>query len=278
MKNLWSILRTLLIVLSLTVLTQVGGLIYLLYLPLRHYWNQRIKHRWKARLYRWTIFAMLYVLICTLLIPPLARLGGRRPLPWLASIAEPIQPASWFFTLANRHYVDQPLYELTIEAAQTMTRASKYASLTYLDANFPFFAGFPLLPHLSHDDGRKLDLAFLYHYTDGTPLLDAPSTFGYGYYEKPAQGEVNQPEICKQRGHWQYSLTRWLTPFSTRSDLVFDAAANRELLRILAKSPKTGKIFIEPHLKKRLDLDNEAKIRFHGCQAVRHDDHIHTQY
>ena len=30
-----------------------------------------------------------------------------------------------------------------------------------LDGGFPFLDGFPLLPRLSHDDGRKLDLAFL---------------------------------------------------------------------------------------------------------------------
>ncbi|MFT5619364.1 MAG: hypothetical protein ACI85I_002607, partial [Arenicella sp.] len=38
-----------------------------------------------------------------------------------------------------------------------------------------------------------------------------------------------------------------------------------------------GKVFIEPHLKTRLGLENYSKIRFHGCQAVRHDDHIHVQ-
>ncbi len=32
----------------------------------------------------------------------------------------------------------------------------------------------------------------------------------------------------------------------------------------------------KPHLKTRLKLSS-AKIRFHGCQAVRHDDHIHVQ-
>jgi hypothetical protein len=30
-------------------------------------------------------------------------------------------------------------------------------------------------------------------------------------------------------------------------------------------------------LKARWNLTQYDKIRFHGCQAVRHDDHIHTQ-
>ncbi len=34
---------------------------------------------------------------------------------------------------------------------------------------------------------------------------------------------------------------------------------------------------IEPYLKKSLGLGTESKIRFQGCQAVRHDDHIHLE-
>jgi murein endopeptidase len=48
------------------------------------------------------------------------------------------------------------------------------------------------------------------------------------------------------------------------------------LVEILASEKSIGKIFIEPHLKTRLKLTT-PKIRFHGCRAVRHDDHIHVQ-
>ena len=47
------------------------------------------------------------------------------------------------------------------------------------------------------------------------------------------------------------------------------------MLNILHQ-PNLGKVFIEPHLKDRMKLTN-SKIRFHGCGAVRHDDHIHIQ-
>jgi len=43
-----------------------------------------------------------------------------------------------------------------------------------------------------------------------------------------------------------------------------------------ASADATGKIFIEPHLVKRLKLASN-KIRFQGCRAVRHDDHLHVQ-
>ena len=44
----------------------------------------------------------------------------------------------------------------------------------------------------------------------------------------------------------------------------------------MLKNSNTHKIFIEPHLKQRLGIKNQ-KVRFHGCGAVRHDDHIHLQ-
>ena len=50
----------------------------------------------------------------------------------------------------------------------------------------------------------------------------------------------------------------------------------KSLINEILKSDLVNKVFIEPHLKKRLKL-NHSKIRFQGCKAVRHDDHIHFQ-
>ena len=36
-------------------------------------------------------------------------------------------------------------------------------------------------------------------------------------------------------------------------------------------------LLLEPHLKTRLKLEKYDKIRFQGCRAARHDDHIHVQ-
>jgi hypothetical protein len=33
--------------------------------------------------------------------------------------------------------------------------------LIYLDANFPFFDRFSLLPYLNHTNGRKIDISFI---------------------------------------------------------------------------------------------------------------------
>jgi hypothetical protein len=66
----------------------------------------------------------------------------------------------------------------------------------------------------------------------------------------------------------------WIQPFFP--DLVLDKARNRDLLRMLAAQPDIGKILIEPHLKQSFGVAH-PKIRFQGCRAARHDDHIHIQ-
>ena len=55
------------------------------------------------------------------------------------------------------------------------------------------------------------------------------------------------------------------------------AERTRELLRLLVEHPSIQKILIQPHLKKRLDLEGYDKVRAQGCQAARHDDHVHVQ-
>lgn len=47
-------------------------------------------------------------------------------------------------------------------------------------------------------------------------------------------------------------------------------------LNWLANDPRSGKILIEPHIPQSLNLSH-PKIRFQGCRAARHDDHIHLQ-
>lgn len=48
------------------------------------------------------------------------------------------------------------------------------------------------------------------------------------------------------------------------------------VLSKLAGDDRVGKLFLEPHLKRVLIPSNE-KVRFQGCRAARHDDHLHLQ-
>lgn len=219
----------------------------------------------------------MYLLLSLVVVPPLARqVAGRVPLPWTET--DHVQPLNWFFPLLNRHYVRPELKQLLTEAAQAMQARYPGTTLAYLDANFPFWDDFPLLPHRSHDDGKKVDVAFLYQYLDTqTPAHGVALTWlAYGGVSGPRPGEWDQPAHCAQKGYWQYRLLSQVA-WWPRTDLALDQPRTRALLRYLATHPATGKIFIEPHLKTRLGLSGYARIRFHGCPAVRHDDHLHLQ-
>lgn len=275
MRNLTGVIRTIVVFSVLTILTQIGGLAYLAYKSFGLAIRKRIKvggfSRWKP----FGLFAGIYLAGTLFVIPPLAELYGRVPMPWFANEEHRIKPATILTCLANRHYVRPELKALISDISLQM---EEEAALVYLDANFPFLTGFPLLPHKSHDDGEKIDLSFIYRNTQtGEVVNDAISMFGYGVTEDPARGEMNRPEECEGKGYWQYSLIRRITPQWRKEKYVFDEALNRELLIRLAKDGRVGKIFIEPHLKQRLGLDRHGKVRSHGCSAVRHDDHIHVQ-
>jgi len=100
-----------------------------------------------------------------------------------------------------------------------------------------------------------------------------PSTSGYGAFVNNNDTTTTR---CKQKGFWQYDLTKYVT-FGTNSNLTLDKKSTKTLIKELLKNKNSQKLFIEPYLKNTLKLNNYSKIRFHGCQAVRHDDHIHLQ-
>jgi hypothetical protein len=115
----------------------------------------------------------------------------------------------------------------------------------------------------------------MYYKSDGKLTNKKKSNSGYGSYEPPLENEVNQPEICKNKNTF-YNFPKYLTLGEVNKDILFSRRGNKYLLNQIIKNERISKIFIEPHLKTRLNL-NHNKVRFHGCQAVRHDDHIHIQ-
>jgi hypothetical protein len=271
-------IRAFFIFILLTAITQVGGIIYLLYKPIGLYFDRYSVEKWKRRLGKWVAFGGIYLIGCLLIVPAIATYFGRGPLPWRATKGAPVSPRNLFFPLANRHYVRPPLKAAILDVSRQLAIQYPGVELRYLDANFPFWEGFRLFPHLSHDDGKKLDICYLYRDKSGNKLTSrTPSLFGYGISEPPLPGEINQPATCAEDGYWQYSFIRQITPSTSLNHLQFDEPANRQLLQLIAQDHRIGKIFIEPHLKQRLGLSNYGKIRYHGCRAVRHDDHIHIQ-
>lgn len=250
----------------ITIITQIGGVIYLISVYLIN--NNRTRYRLKRAL----VFTILYLFSTLLIVPKIAPLFGRE------KINDNQNLSSHFFItkLFNRNYVKPQLNSTLRELSQKIKAHNSELKIIYLDANFPFFDGFPLLPHLSHNDGKKIDISFVYENENGKATNLKPSISGYGVFEKPKENEFNQTEYCKEKGFWQYDFTKHFTFGSINDGLKFSEKTTELFVLEILKHKNVNKIFIEPHLKRRLKLYHN-KIRFHGCNAVRHDDHIHLQ-
>jgi hypothetical protein len=246
-------------ILFLTALTQVGGIIWIITIVLS------IKYKKKKRL----IFPLIYLLFNLLIIPPIAKVFGREQLPVLS---ETLRSRNWIYPLFFRNYVRPELKMILLSASESLKEEG--ITITYLDANFPFLNGFPLMPHLSHNDGRKIDISFMYLDKSGIPTNKKPSVSGYGVYVLSDQNYTLRS--CLEKGYWQYDSTKYIT-FGKINKLNLDHERTQQLIKELLLYAKTQKIFIEPHLKYILQLGNESNVGFHGCQTVRHDDHMHLQ-
>lgn len=255
----------LILVLFLTVLTQVGGIIYLISILFIQ------KNKSKYKLKRLLLFSILYLTSTFFIIPKITPYFGRVQI----EDNQYIQSHNFFTKICNRNYVTLKMKAVLDDTSVELQKQYPEISLIYLDANFPFFDGFPLLPHLSHNDGKKVDISFIYRHINGRLTNRKPSNSGYGVFENPSKKEKHQTKICKQQGFWQYDFTKYLT-FGANDDLKLDIKATKRLIQILLKQKEVSKIFIELHLKTRLKLSS-SKLRFHGCRSVRHDDHIHFQ-
>jgi hypothetical protein len=278
MKFILKTIRTFFIFSILTMLTQVGGVIYLLYLPFSIFVKSEKYSLCKSIVMRSGGFSLIYVLICLFIIPPLAKKNGRVPLPFFFTKETPVKSGNILMSLMNRNYVKPLLKEAFFKTSKNVQKKYPSAELIYLDANFPFMEGFPLIPHLSHDDGEKLDIAFLYKNKESNKFYHKTFSFlGYGVCEGPRKGETNQPNDCEKQGNWQYSFLKKITFAKVKKGMEFDQSANRFLLQKIMENKEVKKVFIEPHLQKRLNLGKYKKMKFHGCHAVRHDDHIHFQ-
>jgi hypothetical protein len=269
MKKAGYFIVLILLVILLTFLTQIGGIVLLLSELLHK--NVRL-----AKQSRVLTFLFFYIVAICFIVPVLAKPYGRVPLPVFGNNL--VKPVSIWTCVLNRHYVRPVLKESVAKAAIALEATYQGAEIRYLDANFPFFDGFPLLPHLSHSDGKKLDIAFFYREkSTQKPTNDKPSRSGYGVFTAPKSNERNRISECLDKGYWQYDFNKYFTFGSNPEDYEFDQERTRALIMLWINDPNMEKMFIEPHLEARMGLAQYDKVRLHGCQAVRHDDHLHIQ-
>ncbi|WP_374384336.1 hypothetical protein [Dongia sp.] len=252
--------------LLLTVLTQVGGVIFGLSLAFSYLFRRHCPHLWRRYIVTTAIFLSLYLFACIIVVPALARHFNRVPLSCFPTSDAPYAANTGLYCLLNRHYVRPEIRAIVEKIASRLSARFPGTTLTYLDAGFPFGSAIPMPPHLSHKDGRKVDFALFYN---GRPSGGA---WPLGYW---AFGAPRRPgnDVCPQSGLMRWDMD-WLQPFLPRLEL--DEMRSRALVReILATAPQ--KSFLEPYLVERLGLQGQGVI-FAGCHAARHDDHIHVQW
>ena len=259
----------------LTLLTQIGGIVYLLSLITYQLTDKWTNNRLLQSTYRFASFFVLYSLTTLLIVPVIAKPFGRVPLPYTEN--NHLKPLNILTCFLNRNYVRPELKQIAFEVSKQMNEKYPGTTVNYLEANFPLINRYPLFPHLSHNDCKKLDFSFCYRDADTHGYTnESPSFIGYGVCEGPQPGEEDVPALCAKKGYWQYNLMSEIVSQRRKQDFIFDGKKTKDLINLFVANPQIAKIFIEPHLKTRLDL-NSGKIRFHGYQAVRHDDHFHIQ-
>lgn len=264
MKQGIKVLFWILLFVLLTLITQIGGLVLVFSLLLARKW--KAKFRSKTLM----VFLILYFISTFVVVPLLAPIFGREKV----NHSEIIKPATVFTLILNRNYVCPDLNILLANTEKELVDTN--IKLIYLDANFPFINRFPLLPHLSHNDGRKIDLCFVYEDEDGSIIGKPKSRTGYGVFVEPESGEESQNSKCKKQGFYQYDFPKYLSFGEINSSLEFSIQGTRKLIMALLKNKELEKLFIEPHLKRSMGL-KDSRIRYQGCHSVRHDDHIHIQ-
>jgi hypothetical protein len=275
-RRLIQLLLLVALLLILTLLTQVGGIIFVLTLVVAWLAFPKRLQGWQRTGLCVFLFAGLYTAMTAFVIPDLAARACRVPLPCRAKPDRPFAAAHPLYCAFNRHYVDARLVELLTALSRSINDEFSGTTTLFLDANFPFLNGFPLVPHLSHGDGRKLDIAYYYDGPNGSYLPGAlRSPIGYFGFEQPGRADQT---LCPQR-HW---LTlRWdLDPIQNLiPDRTMDVARTRAaLLWLTTQGEKfqVQRIFIEPYLAARMGVSSPL-LGFQGCRAARHDDHIHIQ-
>ncbi|MES0883724.1 hypothetical protein [Roseibium sp. SCP14] len=239
-----------LVVLVLTFLSQLGGIAWIFAL----FFKRRL-----------TVFFISYAFLSLSAVWIAPVTSGRVALSCFERGALEMQ--SWVYCALNRNYVSPEVRTVLEDLAAATVSAFPGTRILVLDGNFPFIDGFPLIPHLSHNDGNKVDLALFYRQENEYLPGATRSPIGYFAFEEGASE-------CPRN-----SMTlRWDLDFlqPVWRNLELDRDRTRYVVNWLASDRRVGKVFLEPHLKRLLSISG-SKVRFQGCRAARHDDHIHFQ-
>jgi hypothetical protein len=260
----------LLLTVVLTLLTQVGGV--LLWPAWGAVWSATEGMSRGRAWARCGLMLAVYLLGTQALLPLIAARTGRVRLPAFATADTPLGPLVLATVLLNRGYVRPHTRDAVLSGARAAAAHEPGLVVRYLDAGFPF-PWPPLLPHLSHGDGQRVDLS-LHWSRDGQPVGGARSPIGYlGYAEEGGE----RPECAGVQQvvagvpvdlRWDVA---WLQPLLPARDL--DVGRTRAMLRGMAGQPHVCSVLLEPTLHSLLAA---PKLAANGCGVARHDDHVHV--
>ena len=207
----------------LTTLTQIGGIVYLLSIVISTKWNKKLKFKTLI------IFTSLYFFSTLLIIPLISPVFGREKVKH----TDKIKPTNYMTVLLNRNYVSPKLNDLLSKTGKKLNGTN--IEIHYLDANFPFIDKFPLLPHLGHDDGKKIDISLVYETENGIIINKQKSISGYGVFETPKPNEYDQIKKCLKK-NFLYDFPKYLTFGEINKNLVFSEKGTKKQIEKILKS------------------------------------------
>lgn len=211
------------------------------------------------------LFVAAYAALTFGVVPAVAPLFGRARIP--------CDMTTLVSCALNRNYAGPGVLGLLRSLNDALADRYPSTRATVLDANFPFLDGFPLVPHLSHDDGNKVDLAFFYRdsATGAAIPSGSPSPIGYFHFQQPRAEDAQPCAGPVSPLRWDFA---WAQPDAPAWRL--DQERTAAMIWWLRAQSQVTRIFVEPHLAQHLGVAG-GKVRFQGCSAARHDDHVHVQ-
>jgi hypothetical protein len=283
MKALKLILEILWI-LFLTILTQVGGIIYLFWKLL---YARKIKlfihEPWKRQLVSSVGFSACYMIFNLFIIPLVAAAFNRVPLPY--SKQGNLVPVSYWTCILNRNYINREGKTHLLNLSQDFVAQHPNCQVKYMDCNFPFrfvtskhgnSSGIPIIeglfPHFSHV-GNKADIAFIYNNETGEIVQDTPTAIGYGSSVDPLPRETCTPCTCDEKNGLYSFMYRNLP---RDKSLELNNEHSSALVKLFLQSKHIIYTLLERHLRERFKL-NRYRFGRHSCTSVRHDDHFHVE-
>ena len=309
------IFSVVLLFILLTILSQVGGIILLLWILIFRYFKAKLTKPWAQRTINAFGFMVFYMIFNLLIIPFLAGLGGKVRLPM--SKSGNLVPVTYWTAIFMRNYITEEGKEKLLKIADEFAQKYPGLQVKYMDCNYPFNIPTPtipkgyiskkevetfpltegLIPHISHF-GNKADIALVYTDETGKPSNLTPTAIGYGSSVDPLPDEpgyANPKCGCKTNHQSQRKDSKGKinegTPCMCDKEYVLYSfmyhiiPINKSIK--LSKIPSASlinrfykfdkEIILEAHLRKRLEV-LQYSWGNHPCSSVRHDDHFHVKF